>query len=180
MAPDFELPYTPGEPIPTTEGIEGDDWALWSEATVPVHVRVLNTVPPSDARLLTPENTRAWEQTQQMTAVPDVALACPSNTQPSLTLDMIMLVSRRNHRVSPRPEPWLELYALLPLENGLRGNGPPPPPPSGAAWAATPSVTKQMCWREHMEWAEEHGMLETVMAFIQRIPEQDWLHVGED
>jgi hypothetical protein len=44
----------------------------------------------------------------------------------------------------------------------------------------TPPLTKRLCFREQIEWAEAAGLLESVMAFMQSMSEQDWLHMGED
>ena len=33
---------------------------------------------------------------------------------------------------------------------------------------------------ELLEWAEREGVLESVVAFMQSLPEEDWLHMGED
>ena len=57
---------------------------------------------------------------------------------------------------------------------------PPPPPITGQAWAVTPSLTKRLHFREQIEWAERAGILDAVMAFMQALPEEEWLHMGED
>ena len=178
---DLELPYTPGEPIPAPEAVEGGEsaWALWSEVNRQQEARFADTAPGSEPMKLNTENP-AWAKTQPMKSVRNLPTARRIEAQPLFTLDGAMLVARRNNRVSPRPERWLELYAMLPARKTLRGVQPPPVPPTGAAWAITPPLTKRLCFREHIEWAERHGVLENVMHFIQTMPEQDWLHMGED
>ena len=47
-------------------------------------------------------------------------------------------------------------------------------------FAVTPSLTKRLCFREQVEWAERAGSLEAVMAFMQSMAEEEWLHMGED
>ena len=69
---------------------------------------------------------------------------------------------------------------LLPAKTSLRGRQQPPAPPTGRAWAVTPPLTKRLCFREQIEWAESAGVLEAVMAFMQSMPEEEWLHMGED
>ena len=56
----------------------------------------------------------------------------------------------------------------------------PPAPVTGPAWSVTPSLSKRLCFREQIEWAEREGVLESVMAFMQGMAEEDWLHMGED
>ena len=91
-----------------------------------------------------------------------------------------MLVARKNNRVCPRPERWLELHALLPARETPRGIQNPSPPPTGPAWGLTAPLTKRLPFREHVEWAEGLGALENVMRFMQTMPEDGWLHMGED
>jgi hypothetical protein len=33
--------------------------------------------------------------------------------------------------------------------------------------------------REHLEWADRHGALPAVAAFVESLDERDWLHLGE-
>jgi hypothetical protein len=51
---------------------------------------------------------------------------------------------------------------------------------TGNAWSETPPLTKRLCFREQIEWAEKQGVLENAIAFMQSMPETDWLHMGED
>ncbi|HEY8359826.1 MAG TPA: hypothetical protein VIL30_20415, partial [Ramlibacter sp.] len=82
--------------------------------------------------------------------------------------------------VCPRPERWAQFSALLPARKTLRGTQQAPAPITGPAWAVTPPLTKRLCFREQIEWAESQGVLENAMAFMQALPEEDWLHMGED
>jgi len=34
-------------------------------------------------------------------------------------------------------------------------------------------------FREHIEWASEHGALDVVHDFLAGLKEEDWHHVGE-
>lgn len=176
---DLDLPYVPGDVIPAPEAIEGGDsaWAIWSEVNQQHEARFADTAPASQPMKLMPNENPAWAKTQPAMKAP---LLRRKETQPLFTLDSAMLVARRNNRVSPRPERWQELMALLPARKTLTGVQQPPAPPTGAAWAVTPPLTKRLCFREHIEWAERQGVLENVMAFMQRMGEDEWLHMGED
>jgi len=40
-------------------------------------------------------------------------------------------------------------------------------------------MLKMLRLREHIEWAERHGALDKVHAFLSEMPESEWLHLGE-
>src|SRR5690606_4410899 len=121
-----------------------------------------------------------WAKTRPLERGGQVAPGGAGQAQPLFSLDAAMLVARRNNRVCPRPERWVELAELLPPRKTLRGMQQPPAAITGAAWKVTPPLTKRLCFREQIEWAERQGVLEIVMAFMQALPEEDWLHMGED
>lgn len=175
----LDAPWDAGDSIPAPEAIEGGEsvWALWSEANKVHEQRFAETAPASRPAPLPSENP-AWAKTQPMRSV-----ARPRKRSEGVSffsLEAAMLVARRNNRVCPRPERWQELYEQLPPRKTLRGTQNPPVPPLGSAWAATPPLTKRLLFREHIEWAEATGSLETVMAYMQSMAETDWLHMGED
>jgi hypothetical protein len=181
---DLDLPYIVGDTIPAPEVIEktGDSaWALWSEVNRQHEVGFAKTAPASLPVRLGSEEPPGWAQTQPMKAAPRrPGQKARADAASIFTLEAAMLVARRNNRVCPRPERWLELYALLPERKTLRGSQSPPAPPTGPVWGVTAPLTKRLFFREHIEWAEAMGVLENVMAFMQTMPEQDWLHMGED
>jgi len=47
------------------------------------------------------------------------------------------------------------------------------------AWHGTPAPFKIVRLREHLEWADRHGVLPEVAAFLESLEESDWLHFGE-
>jgi len=178
---DLEAPYVAGDAIPAPEAVEGGEsaWALWSEVNRQHDARFADTAPASEL-MRPPSDSGAWAQTQPMRARQPLPQSSPLHAEPLFTLDAAMLVARRNNRVSPRPDRWLELWALLPPRRTPRGQQPPPPPPTGGAWKLTSALTKRLCLREHIEWADSQGVLEEVIAFLLALSEEDWLHMGED
>lgn len=175
-----------GDSIPAPEVVHGDGdsaWALWNAVQEQHEARFAPTAPmtspPPAPATLSPEE-RAWAMTQPGFKADKPLLPARRERQPLFTLEAAMLVARRNNRVCPRPDRWAEFSTLLPPRKTLRGVMQPPAPITGPAWAATPSLTKRLCFREQIEWAERAGLLETVMAFMQTMPETDWLHMGED
>jgi hypothetical protein len=160
----LDRPWEPGDSIPAPEAIYRDGesgWALWTEVAQQYERRFARTAPMTSP------------------FAPAPAARAPA-AQALFTLETAMLVARRNNRVCPRPQRWDAFMALLPPRRTLRGSAQPPAPPTGAAWNVTPSLTKRLCFREHIEWAERAGVLEDVMAFMQSMAEEEWLHMGED
>jgi hypothetical protein len=94
-------------------------------------------------------------------------------------LEETIAEAKRNDRVCPQPRKWQELYELLP-EKRRAGNGwEPALPLILAAWWDTPDLPKMLRLREHLEWANAHGQLDEVHAFLCGLTEREWHHVGE-
>jgi hypothetical protein len=178
---DLDRPWEAGDTIPAPEAIHRDGesaWALWNEVSRQHEARFAPTAPMSAPVRLSPEEL-AWARTQPASPL----AGTPRNgrdPQPLFTIETAMLVARRNNRVCPRPARWTAFSALLPARKTLRGTLQPPAPVTGAAWAVTPALTKRLCFREQIEWAEREGVLEAAVEFMQSLPEADWLHMGED
>ena len=178
----LDRPWEAGDSIPAPEAIirDGDSaWALWNEANSQHERRFADTAPMTQPPGLSPEEI-AWSATVPATGAPSQRLPKARRSEAVFTLEAAMLVARRNNRVCPRPERWDAFTAMLPTRKTLRGTQQPPAPATGAAWALTPSLTKRLCFREQIEWAERAGALESVMAFLQSMSEEEWLHMGED
>lgn len=166
--------YVPGDPIPAPEALEGDSdsvWDLWHRThraheegyaqTAPAPV-----VPAADADPYAP--TAPARLTRQPTEV-----RAPQPKPP--TINDAMVEVRRNNRVCPKPPRWQQLYEMLPDRTQSR----PTPPLVGASWQATPSLSKRMCLREHLAWAEAHESLPQVLEFLKQLPEEEWHHMGD-
>lgn len=181
---DLDRPWEAGDSIPAPEALHDDGdtgWALWNEVNQQHDRRFAHTAPMTQPPGMRPEEI-AWAATQPAgsTLLRNVPLVPKAAEKPLFSLESAMLVARRNNRVCPRPERWDEFMQLLPAKKTLRGSQQPPAPATGAAWAVTPSLTKRLCFREQIEWAERAGVLESVMAFMQSMSEEEWLHMGED
>ncbi len=88
------------------------------------------------------------------------------------TLEDVINLTKSNARVCPLPEPWTRLWEMLPRANGEA----PAAPLVDAAWEL-PARTKMIRLREHLEYADRHGVLAEVDAFLQSLSESDWLHL---
>lgn len=47
------------------------------------------------------------------------------------------------------------------------------------AWNYTSNLEKMLRLREHIEWAESHGCLPSVAAFLRQLEESDWHHLSD-
>lgn len=179
---DLDRPYEAGDSIPAPEALHQDGdtgWALWNEASQQQERRFADTAPMTQPPGMSPEEI-GWAATQPAGGALLKRMATRPIERPLFTLEAAMLVARKNNRVCPRPERWDEFMKLLPAKKSLRGTQQPPAPATGAAWAVTPALTKRLCFREQIEWADAAGVLEPVMQFMQSMPEGEWLHMGED
>lgn len=79
----------------------------------------------------------------------------------------------------PQPNRWDELWKLLP-QRRWAGPGWEPPLPLilGARWH-TSNLEKMVRLRLHLEWAEAHGVLHEIDAFLRSLPESDWHHLSD-
>lgn len=180
---DLDRPWEAGDSIPAPEALHQDGdtgWALWNEASQQQERRFADTAPMTQPPGMTPEEI-GWAATQPAGGALRKRPAMPRRIEkPLFTLDAAMLVARKNNRVCPRPPQWDAFMQLLPARKSMRGTQQPPAPATGAAWTVTPALTKRLCFREQIEWAEQAGVLEAVMQFMQSMPEEEWLHMGED
>jgi hypothetical protein len=92
-----------------------------------------------------------------------------------VTLTDVLTLIESNDRVCPQPQKWYELYRFLPNK---RQSHPAVPLILGGWWHSTPAH-KQERLREHVEWAAEHGALDSVFRFLSSLREDDGLHLSE-
>jgi hypothetical protein len=134
------------------------------------------------------DSDSAWQQFQALASRGDAGFAAtepatlvngakPASAPPpaAATLDQVMVEARRLNRVCPKPLQWVRLYALLPDCQP----GSPSPPLHGRTLNETSSLGKRMVLREQIEWAAARGGLDTVMAYLSGLSEQDWHHMDE-
>ena len=95
------------------------------------------------------------------------------------TLAEVLAEAQKNQRACPQPRRWNELYELLPDRKRKGGGWEPALPLILAAWWDTPAMMKMLRLREHIEWASQHGALDTVSDFLLALREDEWFHFGE-
>lgn len=156
-------PATWLDSLPLPEVREGGEstWELWHEAARELEAAFAPTEPSAAAPLA---------------PTPRTAEPAPQALPGRLGADTAMVVARRNNRVCPQPALWTQLYEEL---GGPHADDLPPPPVERWLWSKLSSLQKRLFFREYVEWAERHGKLAHVMAFMARLGEADWLHMGE-
>jgi hypothetical protein len=96
-----------------------------------------------------------------------------------VTLAQVLALASEGGRVCPQPAMWGRLYELLPETRSDGYGSIPASPLMLAAWDDSRDEQKILRLREHLEWAERHGALGRVHAFLASLPEREWHHVGE-
>jgi hypothetical protein len=84
-----------------------------------------------------------------------------------------------NNRVCPMPSQWNTLWEMLPNRKRAGEGWEPALPLILAAWHDTPALLKMLRLKEHIDWAEHHGVLDEVDKFLRSLPETEWAHIGE-
>src|SRR5512140_700081 len=175
----LDEPYIRGDVLPTPVAIEMNSesaWDMWKEAHAEHEAKFADTAPMPASP---PAGDPRYAATEPASLRAEIGVGpgeVPRGaTWKPPTVDVAMLAARKNNRVCPGTGRLQELFQMLPD----RRNNRPTPPLVGASWAATPSISKRMCLREHLEWAEAKGSLEPVLAFLKQLAESEWHHMGD-
>jgi hypothetical protein len=94
------------------------------------------------------------------------------------TFETLWTYCSSNRRAIPRD--WKKLYEMLAAKKQKPSGGwEPPLPLILAAWHETMPIEKQLRFKEHLQWASDHGQLEEVGRYLRFLSEEDWYHFGE-
>jgi hypothetical protein len=78
------------------------------------------------------------------------------------------------------PKDWPKLYDLLVRgHKESPGDKLPSLPLILSAWHVTMTIEKQLRFKEHIQWACEHGKAEEIGRYLRLLPEHEWYHFGE-
>ena len=92
------------------------------------------------------------------------------------TVESLIAYCKENGRVCPLPMHWHRLWEMLPNRTFLGVGWEPSLPLILGGWSS-PDLAKMLRLAEHIEWAEKHGALDDVAAFLRGLCEDDWHHV---
>ena len=81
-----------------------------------------------------------------------------------------------NNRVCPHPLEWDRLWRILRDHKQEHARWNPPRPLILAAWWETTVREKRECLQQHIRWAYEHELFDTVNRFIRTLTEDQWFH----
>lgn len=93
-------------------------------------------------------------------------------------LESLLLYCQSNGRVCPVPQTRNHLYQLLPGSRQVGVGWVTPLPLILAAWWEASDDEKRGRLAEHLQWASEHGALQSVCAYLHSLPEEQWHHMG--
>jgi hypothetical protein len=98
----------------------------------------------------------------------------------SPTFDEIVALASRDGRICPQPMHWSAVYERLPDTRSDAYGSIPASPLILDAWESTSDEQKRERFVEHLQWAQSHGALAAVHAYLAALPEDAWHHAGED
>lgn len=95
------------------------------------------------------------------------------------TVETVVAFCRQNNRVCPLPPQWSRLWEMLPNRIRVGAGWQPSLPLILAAWGDTPVLLKMVRLAEHIEWAAQHGAMESVGRLLRDLREEEWFHIGD-
>ena len=93
--------------------------------------------------------------------------------------EKLLSYCQEKDRVCPMPHKWNELYKLLPNSGGNGADTNPPAPLILAGWNYSNNLEKMHRLKQHIEWADEYGVLEKITEFIYSLKEEEWFHLKD-
>jgi len=94
------------------------------------------------------------------------------------TFETLWTYCSSNRRAIPCD--WKKLYEMLAAKKQKPSGGwEPPLPLILAAWHETMPIEKHLRFKEHIQWASDHGQLEEIGKYLRSLGEEDWYHFGE-
>jgi hypothetical protein len=114
------------------------------------------------------QHTSSFTRTQPSTITP----LTEAQKQPAggYSVQEVMAEARRNNRVCPKEHEWQQLHAVLGRDA--------PAPLTGTELKKTPPLLRRIRLRDQVEWAAQKEQLVEVMDFLQRLREDQWMHMG--
>jgi hypothetical protein len=94
-------------------------------------------------------------------------------------VDQLLTYCAEEGRVCPMPQPWHQLWDMLPDKKPVGAGWDPPLPLILAAWWDVSDDAKRERFERHVRWAAEHDVLDQVGRFLRLLPERYWHHRGE-
>ena len=77
------------------------------------------------------------------------------------------------------PDQWAALWEMLPNRTRAGNGRQPALPLILGAWHDTPALLKMLRLKEHIDWADQYGVLDEVDKYLRSLPESQWAHIRE-
>ena len=97
----------------------------------------------------------------------------------SAKLESLLRYCVSNGRVCPGPQQWDKLWKLLPDRRRGVSGWEPPAPKILSSWWVTDDRGKSICLEEQVRWANEHGVLDKVDAYLRSLTVDEWHIAGQ-
>ena len=97
----------------------------------------------------------------------------------STGVEELLAFCQAEQRVCLQPQPWNELWELLPDKKRVGAGWDPSLPLILSAWWHTSDEDKRSRFQSHIRWAAEHGALPSVSSFIKSLGPEQWHHEGQ-
>lgn len=124
------------------------------------------------------QSETAWAEFQDLMSQPQSPPPAVTRIKPMrVTLHVLFQYCELHGRICPTPTEWMAFYSLI--EDLADGSTeiPPPPPVSTLSWSTISPRTKRMCFHAHIEWFQQHNLLESAADFLVNLQESQWLHM---
>lgn len=101
-----------------------------------------------------------------------------NNQENKETLESLWAYCASNNRLIPKK--WNDFYNLLKDKKQKSSGGWEPPLPLilGAWWNTIP-IQKQSRFKEHVQWAFDHGQIDKIGNYLRGLKENEWFHFGD-
>lgn len=144
---------------------------------------VPRSAPAHDIEVLEKNTDTSWALFQSLQDAQErgfkktepAALHQPAALPHILNVEDVLLETRRNNRICPKPLVWRRLYEWLPNKCEQLARVPA----TREEWDELPPLEKRARLREHIEWAAVQGVLQKVHDALKALPEERWHHAGE-
>ena len=84
-----------------------------------------------------------------------------------------------NQRICPMPREWNNLWEMLPdRKQDVNGWIPALPLILGGWWSSSDEDKKKR-FLYHLNWAKNHGVLNEIIEYLNKLPEDRWYHLGD-
>lgn len=101
-------------------------------------------------------------------------------SEPSDKAKALLDYCKENGRFCPQPQHWNRLWEMLPGRTRKPTRGwNPSPPLILTAWDNATGQDKLLRLRDHIGWADAHGVIDDVDAYLREMTEEQWFH-GRD